>query len=240
MAIKKHTIEKVNIASIKRLSFNRDTKIQQVKAIASSLSYNGLLRLPVCVRTKGISGKKEMYVVDGQHLLAALDRLSNKSVESIVVETDSVEEIVQMMAVLNNVSLKWTILDYVNAYTALGIYDYNVLKNHSIQNELNITVSAEILSGTAEAKHIKKGSFKIKTADYDTISKYLLDFNKLKTKQASKLEKAYVRFVRSTGNSYKHEVFMDYLLKNKVIKDKLPQDTNFLLNLLQTSYQQAI
>ena len=123
MAINTHIIEKVNLNSIKRLSFNRDTNLKQVNAITNSITYHGLLRLPVCVRTKSISGKKEIFTIDGQHLIAALDKVNCRHTNAIIVETESVEEIVQMMAVLNNVSLKWNLNDYVNAYTALGIYD---------------------------------------------------------------------------------------------------------------------
>jgi len=62
--------------------------------------------LPVCVRTKAINGKTEIYAVDGQHLTSALDRLDVKSTDCIVVESESVNDIVEMMAVLNNVNLR--------------------------------------------------------------------------------------------------------------------------------------
>ena len=60
MNINKHLIEKINISKIKRLSFNRDTKSSQVSSIVNSLTSHGILRLPVCVRTKVINGKTEI------------------------------------------------------------------------------------------------------------------------------------------------------------------------------------
>lgn len=239
MAINTHNIEKVNLHNIKRLSFNRDTNLKQVNAITTSITYHGLLRLPVCVRTKAINGKKELYAIDGQHLIAALDKVNLKHTNAIIVDTESIEEIVQMMAVLNNVTLKWNLNDYVNAYTALGIYDYNVLKKHSIANELNITISSEILSGSNETKSIKKGTFKVNSGDSDIITKYLVDFKKIIAKNVSKLDKAYIRFVRSLGKDYNHTRFLEYLIKEKSFKSHIPQDITFLHDLLHTLYKES-
>jgi hypothetical protein len=240
MAINTHIIEKVNLNSIKRLSFNRDTNLKQVNAITNSITYHGLLRLPVCVRTKSISGKKEIFTIDGQHLIAALDKVNCRHTNAIIVETESVEEIVQMMAVLNNVSLKWNLNDYVNAYTALGIYDYNVLKKHCIDNELSIAISAEILSGNNECKTIKKGTFKLNSGDSDIITKHVVDFKKIVSKNISKLDKAYIRFVRSLGKDYNHKAFLDYLIKEKSLKSHIPQDTTFLYTLLHELYKKSL
>lgn len=236
MTISTHSIEDINVNLVKRLSFNRDTNHRQVKSILNSISNYGLLRLPVCIRTKIITGKKEVFALDGQHLLAALSKGDVKKVKSIVVNTESMEEIVQMMAVLNNISLKWTLLDYVNAYSSLGSYDYNLLHKHSIQNELNITISAEILSGVDSRQSVKNGRFQVKSHDYDKLTTYISDFNRVSMEGISKLQKAYIRFVRSLKSDYDHEKFIDYLKKNKLFSGSFPQDTNYLYNQLHTAY----
>ena len=55
---------------------------------------------------------------------------------------------VRMMALLNNVNQRWTLIDYVNSYCGTGNADFFALKNHAITNGFTIAISASILSGT--------------------------------------------------------------------------------------------
>lgn len=228
MNIAKHTIEKVSISKIKRLSFNRDTKSAQVSSIMNSLTSHGILRLPVCVRTKAINGKTEIYAIDGQHLTSALDRLDIKSTECIVVENESIQEIVEMMAVLNNVNLRWHIMDYVNAYLGLGKTDYQILKSHSIANELNITTSAAILSGEHGWTSIKKGNFRAQASDSDVLTNNLNDFIRITGTKSAKAHRAYINFYRTVKSDYKHQEFISKLKACKIFKNGIPHDTSYL------------
>jgi len=237
MNINKHLIEKINISKIKRLSFNRDTKSSQVSSIVNSLTSHGILRLPVCVRTKVINGKTEIYAIDGQHLTSALDKLDVKSTDCIVVESESINEIVEMMAVLNNVNLKWSILDYVNAYLGLGKIDYQILKSHSIANGLNITTSAGILSGIFNWSGIKKGAFKVQADDSDVLTKNLNDFISVTGSNSAKAHRAYINFYRMKKDEYDHVRFMDSLKSSKVFKKDMPHDTAYIMNVLHDLYK---
>jgi len=237
MNITKHTIEKVILSKIKRLSFNRDTKSSQVSSITKSVSTHGILRLPVCVRTKAINGKTEIYAIDGQHLTSALDKLDVKSTDCIVVESDSVNDIVEMMAVLNNVNLRWTVLDYVNAYLGLGKTDYQTLKAHAIQNSLNITTSAVILSGDNKCSDIKKGMFKVNADDSSVLTKNLNDFISLTGTKSAKAHKAYVNFYRTVKASYNHQDFIRKLKDSRIFKNGIPHDTRYLTTKLYEVYK---
>lgn len=242
MNITKHTIEKITISKIKRLSFNRDTKSSQVQSIINSLSSHGILRLPVCVRTKAINGKSEIYAIDGQHLTTALDKLDVKSTDCIVVETESIQDVVEMMAVLNNVNLRWTILDYVNAYLGLGKIDYQTLKSHSIYNDLNITTSATILSGEGGScglKSIKKGSFKVQASDSDTLTSNLMDFINVTGTKSAKAHRAYINFYRTAKSDYKHDLFISKLKASKIFKNGVPHDITYLTTKLHEVYKLA-
>ena len=239
MNITKHTIEKITISKIKRLSFNRDTKSSQVQSIVNSLSSHGILRLPVCVRTKAINGKSEIYAIDGQHLTTALDKLDVKSTECIVVESESIQDIVEMMAVLNNVNLRWTVLDYVNAYLGLGKIDYQTLKSHSIVNNLNITTSASILSGEAGWTGIKKGSFKVQADDCDIITTNLNDFIRITGSKSAKAHKAYINFYRVARSEYDHNSFIDKLKSTKTFKKDMPHDTKYITGMLHELHKNS-
>lgn len=239
MNITKHTIEKITISKIKRLSFNRDTKSSQVQSIVNSLSSHGILRLPVCVRTKAINGKSEIYAIDGQHLTTALDKLDVKSTECIVVESESVQDIVEMMAVLNNVNLRWTVLDYVNAYLGLGKIDYQTLKSHSIANNLNITTSASILSGESGWTGIKRGSFTVQADDSDIITNNLNDFISITGSNSAKAHKAYINFFRTARSEYDHTSFMDKLKATKTFKKDMPHDTRYITRLLHELHKNS-
>ena len=237
MNINKHSIEKINISKIKRLSFNRDTKSSQISSITSSLTAHGILRLPVCVRTKAINGKTEIYAVDGQHLTSALDRLDIKHTDCIVVESESVVDIVEMMAVLNNVNLRWTVLDYVNAYLGLGKVDYQTLKAHAIANDLNITTSAAILSGDNKISDIKKGLFKIHADDSSVVTKNLNDFISLTGTKSAKAHRAYISFYRTVKSNYNHASFISKLKSSKIFKNGIPHDTRYLTTKLHEVYK---
>lgn len=237
MNINKHLIEKVNISKIKRLSFNRDTKSSQVSSIVNSVTSYGILRLPVCVRTRAINGKSEVYAIDGQHLTSALDKLDVKSTDCIMVESESIHEIVEMMAVLNNVNLKWNILDYVNAYLGLGKIDYQILKSHSIANGLNITTSAGILSGMFNWPSIKKGMFKVQADDSDILTKNLNDFISVTGSKSAKAHRAYINFYRTTKDEYDHMHFISVLKSSKVFKKDMPHDVPYIMGVLHDLYK---
>lgn len=243
MDIKEHAIEEVYLCKLKRLPFNRDTNRKQVLKIKSSISLYGLLRLPVCVKTTVINGKNELFILDGQHLTESYDKLDKKKIKAIVVKTDDLNTIVKMMATLNNINLKWTCEDYVNAYSSMGLVDYNILKRHSIDNKFHPLISGAILTGAGKRsyKDIKEGTFKVKIDDPDTYTKYVNDFTSFfGGKSIKSLTYAYIEFIRDRGlKDYNHKLMIQNLKKSSILTEKLPSDVGYLNAYLHTIYEEG-
>jgi uncharacterized ParB-like nuclease family protein len=241
MNIKIHPIEKVNVNKVKELSFNRTKSESHVRVLSNSIANVGVLRTPVFVRTKAINGKTEIYNVDGQHLVESLKRMDIKQIDAIVVETESVSQIVNMMAVLNNVQQKWTVLDYVNAYCGLGNSDYYALKQHALTNGFAITLSATILSGSVAAgkglNSVRTGKFKITAEDSEVITKNIKEVSSIVGNNGTKFQTAYCIFYRSNNKSYKHLNFIEKIKNNLDMFEDLPHDTKFITNLFYKIYK---
>jgi len=242
MNIKIHPIEKINVNKVKELSFNRTKSESHVRILSNSIANVGVLRTPVFVRTKAINGKTEIYNVDGQHLVESLKRMEVKNVDAIVVETESVSQIVNMMAVLNNVQQKWTVLDYVNAYCGLGNSDYYALKQHALTNGFAITLSATILSGSVAAgrglNSVRTGKFKITAEDAEVITKNVKEVSSVVGNNSTKFQTAYTLFYRSNTKTYNHVEFMNRITSNMDMFENLPHDTKFISNLFYKIHKQ--
>ena len=219
MKITQHKIEKINVSKSLELPFNRPKVEKQVKVIGKSMVSVGLLRTPVFVKTKVITGRYELYSLDGQHLIEACKRLDVKNISGIVVETDSIFEMVKMMALLNNVNQRWTLIDYVNSYCGTGNADFFALKNHAITNGFTIAISASILSGTnvsgSGCASIKNGTFKVNAVEQDVITQNLIDVSTLINTTNAKFHKAYLNFYKSLNSSFNYKRMITKNQKNK-------------------------
>ena len=239
MKIKQYSIEDTDITRTSEIPFNRTKKEKQIKALMKAVSIAGILRAPVFVKTKAITGKKETYTLDAQHLLEACRRLNIKNVKGIIVETESISEMVNMMAMLNNVNQRWTLIDYVNAYCGTGNENYFKLKNHAITNGLSIATSASILTGTNVAgkaiNPIKDGTFKVSNVEHDVITQNLLEVSSLVNTNSAKFHKAYLSFYRSLNGKYNHKKLMDKIKDNKNFKN-IPHDERYIYDLIHKTY----
>lgn len=206
------TIEKLALATLNQINFNRGVKLKHMTQMLNSMMQYGILRVPVVVRTS-IFGKKGDYIIDGQHLIAALNKADHKITDCIVIEDNDITRIINTMAVLNNTNSVWKIDDYVNAYCAMpGKEDYRQLKVHHLATGFNFSVSAKILSGTSG--FIKCGKFKINCTDIDEMTKNLVDITSLYDTNNSKFMLSYITFSRNTKN-YDHKKFMQLAAKAK-------------------------
>lgn len=239
MKITQHPVVDINVSKALELPFNRPKIEKQIKIIGQSVVSVGILRTPVFVKTKAITGRYELYSLDGQHLIEACKRLDVKTIKGIVVETDSISEMVKMMALLNNVNQRWTLIDYVNSYCGTGNADFFALKNHSITNGFNIAISASILSGTnvlgAGCKSIKNGTFKVNDVEQDVITQNLIDVSTLVNTTNSKFHRAYLNFYRSLGSNYNHKKMINKIQSSKEFV-KLPHDQSYLYDLIHKTY----
>ena len=230
-----HPIEKLIIKELKAIPFNRKLTMSQVNRLLSLMFNNGILRTPVIAKTKLNGNKVEYYIIDGQHMLAALNKVDWKTVQCKVVETDDIPFIVNMMAGLNNSSLKWILDDYVNAYATLCNKQYETLRAHKLATGLNYAISAIIL-GECQAHAIKNGTFKISAKDADKVTAELIDVISFLGTNNSKFMRAFIRFRRSPSVDYNHKIFMQKLAQNKS-KVKLVHDETAMREILENLYK---
>lgn len=243
MEVFAHKIEQVTLNKILDFPFNRNKKEDHVKKLTKSLATVGILRAPVLVKTRAVTGKLEIYNIDGQHLVESLKRVGMSKVSAFLVETDSLNEIVEMMALLNNVQQKWTIVNYVNAYCGLGSKDYFTLKEHSIKNGLSIAISGTILSGNntfnggTGLNAIKNGSFKTGAPDAELLTQNLIEVCSLVNSDSNKFHNAYISFYRANSKKYNHQRMLTKIKEHKNKFKNLPHDSTYLFELLVSVYK---
>jgi hypothetical protein len=241
MEAKFHNYTQVPVEKVKELSFNRNKSEKHVKTLTRSVSKVGVLRTPVIAKTKAVSGITEYYIIDGQHLIEGLKRLNVEKVYAIIVETDSVSEIVDMMALLNNVQQKWTLNNYVDAYIGMGLQDYFILKEHSKRNGFTINMSAGILSGCSiwgkGTDSVKNGAFKVSATDVEELTNNINELCAITGVNTNKFQSAYIGFFRSNRNIYNHAKFMKKVSNNLSLFENIPHDTSYCHSLLVKLYK---
>jgi hypothetical protein len=215
MKITEHQIETINIRDIKSLPFNRTISMTHVDKLLTSMYNYGILRLPILVKGKLHTNKLSYWSLDGQHMLAGLYKKDAKSTKCIVVTTEDVPTIVNLMSVVNNSSLKWTLDNYVNAYAALCSKEYEKLRAHKLATGLSFAVSAMLLNESSSCSTIKDGTFKASAKDVDHVTADLIDVISFLGTNNSKFMKAFIRFRRSPNVEYNHKMFMQKLALNK-------------------------
>lgn len=239
MKIIQYPTKYISIDKLIQLPFNRKISEKQIKALMKAIAEAGIARLPVIIATRSITGKLEYYILDGQHLIEASKRLGIDKIQCIYVESESISWMVNMMAMLNNVTQKWTLMDYVDAYCGTGSENFFKLKNHSIVNGLSVAVSASILSGTNVAgkaiNPIKDGTFKVSNVEHDVITQNLLEVSSLVNTNSAKFHKAYLSFYRSLNGKYNHKKLMDKIKDNKNFKN-IPHDERYIYDLIHKTY----
>lgn len=239
MEFSKHKNIEISVDKIKELTFNRAKSEKHIQALVKSIARVGILRTPVIAYTTSITGKQEYYNVDGQHLVESLKRLNIKKVNCIVVETNSISTIVDMMATLNNVQQKWTMVDYVNAYCGLGSEHYFKLKEHFIKNGLTVAISSTILGGNASSgkglSSVRKGTFQVNCNDSDTLTRCLIEVSSIIKTSNAKFHAAFCSTYRALGKKYNHERMINAIRESNEF-DVLPHDISYLSNLLHKTY----
>lgn len=158
------------------LPMNREVNPKHVESMVKSINKMGCIRDIIVVKTKVFEGIPKTYVIDGQHLLNALIR-GNMPVSYRELKLDTVEEIVSSMAMLNNSSKSWGLMDYVNAYKVVN-NDYMKLLKYINMYNLEPTMIGMIAttgSKTGISKLIKEGRFEISNSRTEAMCKEFSD-----------------------------------------------------------------
>lgn len=201
---------------------NRPIYPCQVTKLAVSIERMGVLRPVVVAEISFISGKKERYIIDGQHLFNALIRL-DIPIPYVTIKIDDKKELVETIAMLNASSKTWSMQDYVTAWSSLK--DDYIKLNHYFQvydMEVN-QVAAVLMGNTADGSNtcriIKSGQFKIVNEDLNVeilnnITDMLKVIPRMNRVENRYVVREYVKFLRS-AKKYNHEKFLSKLSKNK-------------------------
>jgi len=203
---------------------NRPITPSQVTTMAKSIELYGVLRPIIILETDCISGKKEKYIGDGQHLFNACLRVG-VNIPYITLQVTTKEELVQVMAMLNASSKTWIMLDYVRAFSS---YNPNFVKlNHYFQvYDIEMSIVAAIISNltvsgsSVAVKKIKSGELVIQDEaqnvsildDLTNVLKFVPRMSRFENRYVCA---EYVNFRRTEGCSYNHDEFLKNLEKNK-------------------------
>jgi hypothetical protein len=206
---------------------NRPVNPGHVSKLAKSLEMMTSLRPVVIAEISFITGKKEKYIIDGQHSFNAHMRLGWE-IPYVTIQIDSKQDLVEKIAMLNASSKTWTMYDYVTAWSSLK-EDYIKLNHYYQVYDFEISDLAAILTNNAMnnasggggqiTKVIKSGNFKItkEQENVDILNK-VTDMLKI-VPRMNRFEnrysiKEYVKFLR--GNpKYDHQTFLAKLQRNK-------------------------
>ena len=218
----------INDSSRTKLSYlagiNRAIIPAQVTKLAESLMKMGIIRPVVCCEVDFITGKKELYIIDGQHLFNALLRLG-WDIPYVMIDVKDKQDLVEKIALLNSSSKSWTMQDYVLSWASLKP-DYVKLNHYFQVYDFEIGIIAAILSnttlgsGSTITKKIKSGEFAIEDEEtnvdiLNTLTDILKVIPRMNRFENRYVCSEYVNFRRTEGCSYDHKAFMKKLEANK-------------------------
>lgn len=202
---------------------NRKIKPNHVTKLAESLNKMGLVRPITIAIIDFLTGKKEKYIIDGQHTYTGCIR-NSMDIAYVEIEVTDKKDLVEKIALLNASSKSWTMEDYVLAWSSINP-DYIKLNQYYDTYDFEVTVLADILSGgTAGSggtvtRKLKRGEFKVVDEKQNLeIIKNLTDILKVVPRmnrfENRYLCNEYVKFRRCT-NDYIHDIFIKKVQKNK-------------------------
>ena len=184
----------------------------------------GIIRPVVCCYIDFITGKRELYIIDGQHLFNALLRLGWE-IPYVIIDVKDKKDLVEKISLLNSSSKSWKMQDYVTAWASLKP-DYIKLNHYFQVYDVEISIVAGILSNSnissssSITKKIKEGEFVIQDEESNLsilngitdVLKFIPRMNRFENRYVCS---EYVNFRRTEGNNYNHKSFIKNLEINK-------------------------
>jgi hypothetical protein len=177
---------------------NRSIDGKHVAKLKKSIIKFGVLRDSVTVMAPFIGSN--LYTLDGQHLHQACIELG-KSVRSKVIEVSSEKELINLISDMNSTSKKWSIIDFVNSWSASGDENYihilNCLNKYSI-NAPVLFLQVYNKGNRVSNKMLSDGTFKLNReygdkllSYYDTLNESGLNTSASSLKSWAELFKLY-------------------------------------------------
>lgn len=223
---------------------NRPIIPHHVTKMSVSVDKIGIVRPVVVATLSFITGKPEIYIIDGQHLYTAC--LRNKiDVPYVEIEIEDKVDLVEKIALLNSSSKSWSLQDYVTAWGSLK-EDYVKLNRYFQIYDFEFGVIASIfnnqtLRGTVGGlnvnKKIKEGAFEILDEEVnvkllDNLTDVLRIVNRQGRSENRYICSEYINFYRNCGD-YNHEKFIKNLKAEKELFVLATQEEGKLNELFQ-------
>jgi len=169
--------ETKSYSSLHYLPMNREVNSKHVQSMVDSINIMGIIRPVVLCETNCVDGIKKKYILDGQHLVNACQRL-NIAIPYVIIPVNDELDIVHKMGMLNSTSKSWTLKDYVNAYKMFKPDYMTLFKYHNLYNlsysELAVILGLKTSYDSGKGiKPLKEGKFVINNPDGELACKNL-------------------------------------------------------------------
>jgi hypothetical protein len=226
------------------ISLNRTLRPAKVTILAKAIEKMGVIR-PIVAAEFTYLGKKGLYIIDGQHLYHALLR-NNMDFPYVEIKIDDDLGLVETMALLNNTSKSWNLVDYIQAWSYVNPH-YKTLMKHFNTYDLEILQVASILHSNKVSviadsnisKIVKTGEFNVINEEkcielFDCITDTLKIIPRMDRMSNKTFVSAYVDYYNCTKD-YDHDKFLKFLKKNVKQLKFVTIDKNTLADFLKRS-----
>ena len=192
------------------LPFNRNVDNAHVTKLMESMKKHGFKGVVQIIKTKFIDGTMKYFVVDGQHRIAAAQRLGI-AIQFELTELNSKRETAEFIAELNTSAKSWGTANFLDVWSALDIQEYVKMARVQKDTGFQLTPLLEAYLFTSNQSDYRKGKMKFPNEKHsDTIVQQMVDLNKYLPSKAF-CRRAIVRVMRNPKYNHKKMV--------KAIKD---------------------
>lgn len=147
---------------------NRNVIPSHVTTIRKSVNFLGCIRAIVVANIDFIGGVKKKYIIDGQHLFKALKGLE-LPIPYIEVQIKDKQELIEMMAFLNNSAKSWKPEDYITAWALIN-EEYIALKEIRAETGLTYNSITMLAINNSDRRRMRKvintGQFSIQNENF--------------------------------------------------------------------------
>lgn len=210
-----------NYSMFNFLEFNRKIIWSHVHEIKNSIRENGILSYPLMIYTNIIDGIWKYWIIDGQHRFKAFELLG-LPIRFTLYEKQSGEavtlyDIVRLVARVNNTARKWSIHQYLKAWSSLNIEEYKMISSQYEETKIPINVLLQAYSGkTRQRATILFTAGEYRTTDRENGENYVRHLVELKhlTAKSTAVQSAFLELFRQT-QGYNNSLMIDALTKSK-------------------------
>ena len=205
------------------LPFNRPRTRKHVNELAVSMRKHGWLGTVIMIYTNLYSKKWKLWILDGQHRVDAAN-LVKVQYRYEIREVTNHEEVITLMADLNNNSKGWFLRDYILPWRSVGHKPYAVLQETLNRTNLPLAGLIRLYSaktfgsdnGGSTTSKFKRGAFELKNKSLaEEIIEEALALKPVLVKISDPFLMAFADLYVTNRKSYKRSVLIRALQRNK-------------------------